>query len=88
MRRRFEDAVIIGFMPRGGRPLRINPPEEEVLPDDARIIGLANNGACTHLCCARMPALMSAVTRRNLLAGHLIFAWFHSSGRQRTSRFL
>lgn len=44
VRRRFDSAVAIGFMAKGGA-LRINPHEEETLDDGARVIALAPNGA-------------------------------------------
>lgn len=47
VRRRFDDAVIIGFMPKGsGAPLAINPAEEEILEQGTRVIALAHNGGC------------------------------------------
>jgi Trk K+ transport system NAD-binding subunit len=44
VRRRFDAAVVIGFMAKGGA-LCINPAEEEVLEDGARVVALAPNGA-------------------------------------------
>ena len=44
MRRRFDAAVVIGFMLKGGA-LRINPPEDLPLDEGARVIALAPNGA-------------------------------------------
>ena len=60
-RRRFDNAVIIGFLPPRGsaEALRMNPPEEEVLPKGARIIGLAHNGALRFLLPLRAPLLLA-----------------------------
>ncbi len=44
VRRRFDAAVVIGFMLKGGA-LRINPPEDLPLDEGARVIALAPNGA-------------------------------------------
>lgn len=44
VRRRFDTAVVIGFMGKDGA-LSINPTEEEVLEEGARIVALAPNGA-------------------------------------------
>lgn len=63
VRRRFADAVIIGFLPPRGsaEALRVNPPEEELLPKGARIIGLAHNGARpSHPPCARVRVLAAS----------------------------
>ncbi|CAL8463710.1 g3244 [Coccomyxa elongata] len=43
VRRRFDAAVVIGFMLKGGA-LRINPPEDLPLDEGARVIALAPNG--------------------------------------------
>ncbi len=44
VRRRFDTAVVIGFMGHDGA-LLINPAEDAVLEEGARIIALAHNGA-------------------------------------------
>lgn len=44
VRRRFDTAVVIGFMGKDGS-LIINPDEDQVLEEGARIIALAPNGA-------------------------------------------
>ncbi|EIE27753.1 hypothetical protein COCSUDRAFT_55736 [Coccomyxa subellipsoidea C-169] len=43
VRRRFDAAVVIGFMAKGG-VLHINPPEDEPLEEGFRVIALAPNG--------------------------------------------
>lgn len=44
IRRRFDAAIIVGFMAKSG-DLRINPAEEEVMPEGARLVALADDGA-------------------------------------------
>ena len=44
IRRRFDAAIIVGFMAKSG-DLRINPAEEEVMPEEARLVALADDGA-------------------------------------------
>lgn len=43
VRRRFDAAVVIGFMEKGGA-LCINPSEDELLEEGTRVIALAPNG--------------------------------------------
>ena len=44
IRRRFESAIVVGFMAKAGE-LRMNPPDEEEMPEGARLIALADDGA-------------------------------------------
>ncbi len=46
-RRRFDSAVVVGFMEKAG-DLKINPPEEEGMPEGARVVALADDGMHTH----------------------------------------
>ncbi|CAK0785418.1 hypothetical protein CVIRNUC_008627 [Coccomyxa viridis] len=43
IRRRFDSAVVVGFMEKAG-DLKINPPEEEGMPEGARVVALADDG--------------------------------------------
>lgn len=46
-RRRFDSAVVVGFMEKAG-DLKINPPEEEGMPEGARVVALAVDGGHTY----------------------------------------
>ncbi len=46
IRRRFDTAVVVGFMCKAGA-LKMNPPDEEEMPEGARLVALADNGAGT-----------------------------------------
>ena len=43
IRRRFDTAVIVGFMAKAG-DLKINPADDEKMPEGARLVALADDG--------------------------------------------
>ena len=44
IRRRFDTAVVVGFMCKAGE-LKMNPSDEEEMPEGSRLVALADNGA-------------------------------------------
>ena len=71
-RRRFDSAVVVGFMEKSG-DLKINPPEEEGMPEGARVVALADDGMHTHrgLSCAAVDKNTGLAAHRQLCAGML-----------------
>ena len=72
IRRRFDAAIIVGFMAKSG-DLRINPAEEEVMPEGARLVALADDGAAN---LHNQHALISSATHThstcNTAASHAL----------------
>ena len=66
IRQRFDTAVVVGFMCKAGA-LKMNPPDEEEMPEGARLVALADNGADT---------LHPAVIKCSQRYLHLLSCWF------------
>ena len=46
IRRRFDTAIVVGFMCKAGA-LKMNPSDEEEMPEGARLVALADDGAAS-----------------------------------------